>query len=203
MSRARLITRLEICVALTACLAGILAVDYGRPLCYADGSLAEIIPNRRSPDNLLDYYATAHERQDIIMYQQALHDLFRFELIIGGVGISDVPPERVCFKRAKAIKATRNMFNDGRIGDIDIDLLPVDEWTPCSEVCTIEEGIAKTFEALRITLDPVIHITIQEPNGESWIFGLHHTWLHITVVPDPNLPGSWVILRIREELEPA
>jgi hypothetical protein len=203
MSRAHLMTRLQACAAITVCLTGVLAVDYGNPRCYADGSQGQIPLNRQSPDNLLRFYAAAHERQDIIMYQEALHDLFRFELIIGGVGISDVPPERVCFNRAKAISATRKMFNDVRIADIDIDLLPVDDWSPCREVCPVGEGISRTFDALRITLDPVIYLTIEEPNGESWIFGLHHTWFHITVVPDPNLPGSWVILRIREELEPA
>ncbi len=201
MTRAEPLARPHTFIIPALCTVGILLIDLCLAFCNGS-SRAASVPNRRSPDDLLLSYAIAHETENLEMYAGLLHDSFMFEWGPGYINTLDCPPERTWFKKAMAIELTREMFHEPRILKIEIDLCPLDGWRQSSAKELEAMGVSPDTQALQITLDPVIHLLISEPGGESWVLDVHHTWFYVTVVPDPAQPGSWVILHITEDVEP-
>jgi hypothetical protein len=81
--------------------------------------------DRSTPDRLLQFYIEAHERKDIEMYQQALHEHYVFVLEPHSVERMGMP--RV-LSRAGDIRAQDRMFGEPWIESIAIRMLPLTNW---------------------------------------------------------------------------
>lgn len=201
MERTRLATSLEALVFIIVyTLADPAVICRGLPCCVL-GVPSSLAPDRSTPDNLVYSYAIAHERRDIVMYKALLHDSFIYEYGPGYLSTMDSPPEQAWFGKAEAIQLTINLFAEPCIEDFELDLLPVNGWTPCEKVPMRSRYSHSGLGALQITLDPVIYITLEEQCSDRRVLEVNHTWFHVTVVPDPQCPGLWVILQIMEDRE--
>ena len=195
--KANCITALSIAVFL--CLVSISSANSENGGTPSQEGQARAEPSRKTPNDLLLFYKVAHETKNIEMYEEALHDLFRLEMDSENTRRQNLAPHEAWMGKDRAVVATRRMFED--IKAIHIDLIPITEWEPCIEFRTTKTGKRDSLHGLRITVDPLIQYHLDGLGGTDSVVEGSYTWFHITVVPDPRSPGSWVILRIKDEVE--
>ena len=159
----------------------------------------EARPSRRTPDELMRFYEIAHRTKNLQMYKETLHGLFRLEMDSENTRKQNLTPEEAWVGKAGAVNGTRRMFED--LKAVDIQLVPITEWEPCTEVRVLPSGERLSLDGLRITMDPLIYYYLYGRAGANGPLSGSYSWFHITVVRDPDSPNSWVILRIKDEVE--
>jgi hypothetical protein len=147
--------------------------------------------------NLIEYFEAAHERRDIEMYEECLHDQYTFwfwedEIIIW---------PRPWIDRSEDIGVTQNMFLAEVVTDIQVDLLNL---TDVPGATTDEERFNLVFIPGESGMDTVwvgdfkVDMHVVEDNGEQmidhWVDG--RADLHL--VRDPIYPDFWCIWQIRD-----
>lgn len=167
--------------------------------CFAEEPQAETIPDRTTPDNLLLFYEVAHETKNLEMYEEALHESFRLYMDTATADRMGVNPEDAWIDKTRAVLSTHNMFE--HILAVEINLVPTSEWKPYTGVEITPTGEPDTLSGMQILLDPEIHIHVSRETGEVKSYDYSESWFHVVVVPDPVTPGSWVILRILDEVD--
>ena len=93
------------------------------------------------------------------------------------------------------------MFSDPMVKAVRPHFFPLTDWEPCTATVATDSGTVELFHGFQITVDPVIDLELVGPRGGTKVIEVNRTNMQITVVPDPEVPGSWVILSIKEELE--
>lgn len=159
------------------------------------------VPDRSTPDHLLQFYVTAHEGKDIKMYEQTLHQDYVFILDSKTAARQGLPKGKAWISRAKDVFAADSMFRDPSIGSIRMQLLPLTEWRSSTAVAVGASGWPEAMDAVEIDLDPTLAIEVRTLAGSSKVYTFNRNIIHMIVVPDPEVPGSWVILRIEEEIQ--
>lgn len=157
--------------------------------------------DRSTPDRLLQFYIQAQERKDIDMYRETLHDDYMFFMDSRSAARMGIPEESAWLSRAQDIAAQDRLFSDPSIESIQIQMRPMTEWHPYRTMIAADSTGSETAGRLEIAVDPTMLIGTLEPGGNTRVYTFDRNTLCITVVPDPRTPGSWVILRIEEELE--
>jgi hypothetical protein len=187
---------------------GVLLLYLG--VCYPDGEiLNQTVPSeagavaftRQSPDELLWFYIMAHELQDIEMYKQALHKDYRYWVVPDTEPDLDEILDMPWITRASDVLAADSMFSDPIVKAIHLRFFPITDWEPCTARLGADSSGVQLIHGFEITVDPLIRLEIPTFRGGTAFKEISRTSMRITVVPDPEVPGSWVILSIREEWE--
>jgi hypothetical protein len=154
-------------------------------------------PLRRlsAPDGLLECFAISYSIQAIRMCGQALDELFEFESAEDVADSLGLPPDRPWWGKTNDMQSTLNMFDACHVTVVELDWEAcihqfIDTSTAPPET-TMIEGVCRMFE-------PDVRVYIEEPGEEPWIIWANSTLLDIMVRPDPDEPGVWTILRIKE-----
>ena len=103
--------------------------------------------------------------------------------------------------RAKDIQAMDTMFSDPIVKAIHMRFFPITDWEACTVALGADSVGAQPIHGFEITVDPLIHLEIPTHSGGTYFKAISRTTMRITVVPDPEMPSSWVILAIREKWE--
>jgi len=176
-------------------------------------STCDVIPlyPRPSANDLIEFFAGAYEEEDIEKYSVALSEFFEFEFTPDVADSLGLPEETPWWGKTDDIASTENMFGAPEVPKIQIDLdqsgssswesvvhrhIGPDGDDPGDEPDTTEiEGLGKEFE-------PDIKVWIDRPDEDVFILWVNNSLLDIWVAPDPDSPGHWVILRIKEMEKP-
>jgi hypothetical protein len=135
------------------------------------------------------------------MYQQALHEDYVFMVDSHMAADMGAAKGSVWFSRTGDIVAQDRMFGDPSIEWIQMQFLPLTEWRPCKAMVAVDSNRVEAVEGFEITVDPTLSFKMLKRGGAARVYTFDRNTLWITVVPDPQVPGSWVILRIEEEIE--
>jgi len=178
--------------------------------CYSDSELPRnslpseaglVAFSRQSPDDLLQFFRIAHELRDIEMYKQALHLGYRYWIVPDTESDLEELLEVPWITRAKDIQAAESMFSDPIVKAIHMRFFPITDWKSCTVTLGADSAGAKPVHGFEITVDPLIQLELPTYGGGTYLKEITRTNMRITVVPDPEVPGSWVIFAIREEWE--
>jgi hypothetical protein len=163
--------------------------------------------DRGSPDGLIEHFARSYAGRRPRMCSDALDVLFEFEFTPDVADSMGLPEDMPWWGKDEDMQSTRNMFQDNSVVDIDMALEPFGgmDWEVCArdfigtsvvppETTTVV-GLCRTFE-------PDIRIHIEKEGEEPWILWVNSTLLDIMVRPDPDEPGAWSIVRIKESYKP-
>ena len=178
--------------------------------CYSDSEVpgnsvpsevGSVTFSRQSPDDLLKFYTMAHELRDIEMYKQALHRDYRYWIVPDTEsdleGLLEIP----WITRAKDLQATDSMFSDPIVKTIHMRFFPITDWKACTVTLGADSARAGEVHGFEITVDPLIQLELPTYGGATYLKEITRTKMRIIVVPDPEVPDSWVIFGIQEEWE--
>ena len=200
------------------CLLAGLAIGCGNErICFDNPPEPKPKPTRTTPNGLLDMFVQAYEAKDLNMYSELLAEGYEFCFEKPGYAPPEIATD-TCLSRSEDLSSTQSMFEDPRIGAINISFTKALEWISCSE---------DTVEGFCCVLAPSITVTIKDAlgaragtaarsNPSTWgylklAFGdnghaleagtvsISRCRLYVTVIPDRQHPGLWAILSIRED----
>jgi hypothetical protein len=158
--------------------------------------------NRKTPDNLLNFFGYAYEEEDPELYDEALDFYFEFEFTDEVADSLGLPKDSPWWGKEEDKASTENMFDDAHVKKIEFHLERSgvgSDWEDCwrefitddPPETTLIQGVCEIFE-------PEIKVYIEEPGEEERILWVHESLLDIMVRPDPEQPELWTILRIKE-----
>jgi hypothetical protein len=158
------------------------------------------IGDRTSPDNLLEYFATAYEDKSLERYDEALDEFYSFTFMKDDWTAAGVSEDRPYWGKSEDEEQTEILFTHAETKAISFDLVKVMTWYYC--VDTVEVGgQPQEVDAWCCTIKPDIRVDV-EKDGKSTTFWVKNSWLDVKVVEDRLYPGLWTVLRIEEFTAP-
>lgn len=167
--------------------------------------------DRKSPDNLINFFAQAYEDQDIDAYTEALDFYFQFEFTPEVADSIGLPADEPWWGKGEDITSTENMFDDPEVTGVEMNLVPRGvgaDWQPVvykhiapdgddpddEPDTTVIEGLGKEF-------DPDIKVHIDEPGKETLTLWVNDSILDVWVTQDRDYEDLWTIMRVTETLK--
>jgi hypothetical protein len=152
--------------------------------------------DRKTPDHLLEWLATAYEEKGGEAYDEALHDKFLFVFTDEVAHDMGLPADQPWWGKTQDVNSTRKMFADPRVKDIKMDYVTVGNWEAITDSVGGEE-----YSCLFSRVTPDIEVTIDESGTEPTTYVVRESWLDISVVMDTtSVPGETLfqLLKIEE-----
>jgi len=156
------------------------------------------VGDRRSPDHLLEFFATAYEDKSIERYEESLDLSYTFTFMEADWGRAEVPPDRPYWGLTEDLPRTTAMFIDEKTGAISFDFRPaVADWFACTEIVWTGSDW-DTLDAVCCSHDPVIDVTVNYSGEEPTTYQVRSSRVEITAIEDRFNPELWTILKIKE-----
>jgi hypothetical protein len=153
--------------------------------------------DRKTRDNLMEFFANAYQEENIDDYIESLHDKFLFQFTPAAAETLGLPPDQPWWGKTEDVAATRNMFEDATVTEITMQLTKVIDWYGCVD---IREAPPDTIIGWCARFDATIDVTVTEPGQEPLTYIVRDSWLDLIVTADPlSTIGEWVIVRIEEK----
>jgi hypothetical protein len=160
------------------------------------------IGDRKSPDNLLEFFATAYEDKSIDRYTESVDDSYSFTFMEDDWPAAGVSADRPYWGKTEDVERTQNMFTNADTKAISFDFgLPIMPWYYCPDSIYVEDHweVVDGFCCIR---KPDIKVDVDDSQKGFTTYWVKGSWLEITVIEDRLNAGLWTVLRIRESLEP-
>jgi hypothetical protein len=163
-----------------------------------DGNGKHPIGDRKTPDHLLEFFATAYEDRSIERYSEALDHDYRFEFMESDWDSAQVPPNAPYWGWTEDVPRTQNMFENANTTDISFYFgLPLfASWVPTTDTIFVE-GLPVEVDALLRRYQPEIQVVVENDKGTT-TYWVNASWVNVKVVQDRLDPSLWTILRIVE-----
>jgi hypothetical protein len=153
--------------------------------------------DRKKPNNLLEFFATAYEEKDLDRYTESLDDAYTFEFDPQDYGDAGVSQEKPYWGLTEDLPRTGAMFTSPGTKGISMDLSQ-----------KLMNWIADTFyidntpvEGFTCVINPLIDVTIEKTPGEEPVTKqVRKSRLTVAVIPDRKIAGLWTILKITERV---
>jgi hypothetical protein len=156
-----------------------------------------IVYDRKSPDNLLNFFAEAYESQDGDQYEESLHDKYLFLFTSDIADSLELPPDQPWWGKTQDVQSTKKMFLDDGVLSVSMRLQKAIDWYSCTEIREHEDP-PDTISGLCAQLDPDIKVTLDKGEDEPLTLWVNDSYLNVTATPDPNADDLWVVVRIEE-----
>lgn len=172
-------------VVLMICLAGYLAGcsvnDGGEP--------PPPVLDRKTPPNLINFFADSYIEKDIDRYDESLHDEFLFTFTTEDAELIGLPVDEPWWGKTPDIAAAGNMFESPAVSKVEMDL-------------PINSGPWVTEDGLGYRLEPTIKVTVEDAEGgEPTTYFVFSSWFLVEIVEDPYDSTLWVFKGIEESLK--
>ena len=156
------------------------------------------IGDRTTPNNLLEFFATAYEDRSIERYDEALDFDYKFEFMEADYDSAGVPPNAPYWGKTEDVPRTQNMFESPNTTGISFDFgLPLFvNWVSVKDTIFVE-GLPVEVDALLGRYEPDIEVVVEGEEG-STTYWVNNSWVNIKVIQDRQDPSLWTILRIVE-----
>ena len=163
-----------------------------------DGNGNHPIGDRKNPNSLLEFFATAYEDKAIDRYEEALDNDYRFEFMEADWESAGVPANAPYWGRGEDVDRTRIMFENPNTTGISFDFgLPLFvNWVPTKDTIWVD-ALPVEVDALLGRYQPDIQVIVENDKG-STTYWVNNSWVNIKVVQDRLDPSLWTILRIVE-----
>ena len=145
--------------------------------------------DRKTPQNLIKYFADAYKNKDINKYLESLADAYLFEFDPNDYDLAGVTEDEPWWGKTEDETSTGKMFDDPGVSGVEMDL-------------PIDTGPWATEDGLGFRLNPSIKVTVENPEGGEpttyWVFS---SWLYVEVIIDPYDSSLWVFKEINEQVK--
>jgi hypothetical protein len=156
--------------------------------------------DRKTRDNLLDFFARAYMDKSIDRFGEALDDDYTFEFWKKDYPAAGVDSINPYWGRTEDIERTTSMFINPQTMSISFNFnLPMVPWYQCDDVINVD-GQPQVVNAFCSTWKPDIQVTV-EGETEPTTYWVNASWILVTVIQDRKDPSLWTILRLEETLE--
>ena len=173
-------------VILMICIAGYVAgcsvTDGGDPI--------KPVLDRKTPENLINFFADSYVEKDIDRYDESLHDRFLFTFTTEDAEDIGLPVDEPWWGKTPDVNTAENMFESADVGIIEMDL-------------PIGGGPWPTEDGLLYRLEPTIKVTVEDGTAEdpSTTYLVFSSWFDVEIVVDPYDTALWVFKGIEESLK--
>ncbi len=155
------------------------------------GGDGKTILDRKTPENLFEFYSDAYETRDIDRYEECLHDSFRFWFLEQDHDTAGLPPGIYYWGKSEEVRVMNNMFNAEEV------LRTVMHLNICSGPDTALGG-----KGLSYRLDPDVKLTRmeeREAGQEEMTYFVSSSYFDVIVVQDSF--GLWQFWEMEEILK--
>lgn len=168
------------------------------PFSPGDGGDGKDHGNRKNPNNLLEFFATAYEDRSIERYSEALDNDYKFEFMEADWDSAEVPPDAPYWGKTEDVPRTQSMFENANTTGISFDFgLPLFvNWVNIKDTIYVE-GLPVEVDALLGRYQPDIQVVVENEKG-STTYWVNNSWVNIKVIQDRQDTSLWTILRIVE-----
>jgi hypothetical protein len=155
--------------------------------------------DRKSPDRLLEFFATVYEDKDLDRYEESLDDDYTFTFMQDDFEEAGVSAERPYWSKWEDVPRTNMMFTAAKTKNIAMDLsIRETIWIAVTEYINID-GTPTPVDGFFCRIKPVIDVTIEGGTGEEPVIKqVRKSHIDVTVIPDRHIAGLWTILKIIE-----
>ena len=154
--------------------------------------------DRKSPDHLLEFFATAYEDKDIDRYTESLDDAYTFEFDPLDYDSAGVSAEKPYWGITEDKERTNSMFTSPETKGISMDLSQkMMDWIADTFYIDAETPV----EGFTCVINPTIDVTIEMTPGEEPVTKqVRKSRLTLAVIRDRKIVGLWTILKITERV---
>lgn len=153
-----------------------------------DGPGVEPEYDRTTPENLINFFADAYERQDLDKYDESLHDGFLFTFLPDDADSAGLPPDQPWWGKTEDVASARKLFDNAEVTNISMDLAVVTKWP--------------TEDGFGFRLDPDVKVTVEKAGAtEPLVLWVNNSWFDVEIVEDPYDTELWVFAFIDESLK--
>jgi hypothetical protein len=154
--------------------------------------------NRETPDNLLEFFATAYEDRDIDLYMEALDDFYQFTFLEADWEDAGVDAENPYWGKTRDVTSTDQMFDDPEVKGIEMSFTIDVPWDICTETIWSGEDTTEVSGVCAPLITPDIKVHTEVPGEEPLTYWVNKSWISVMVIPDRHNTNLWTILRIEE-----
>ncbi len=173
-------------VVLMICIAAYMA---GCSVSGGGGDPVKPDRDRKTPENLIKFFADAYEKKDIDRYSESLHDNFLFTFTSDDADLLGLPPDQPWWGKTPDVNTAKNMFEASTVTKIEMDL-------------PLNSAPWPTDDGIGYRLEPTIKVTVEEPGAvEPTIYFVFASWFVVEIVEDPYDSTLWVFKAIEESLK--
>ncbi|MGD9401986.1 MAG: hypothetical protein PVF95_06935 [bacterium] len=145
--------------------------------------------SRATPEELIAALAYALEEEQILIYDECLHDEYQFEFLPQDADDAGLPPEAPWWGKTQDVSAVSGVFSDPMVKNIE------------SEIC-VDAGPWTLPEGVGYRLDPSMEFTIsRESVPEDTTLYVGNSYLYVEIARDPYDDDLWVFKTIEERLK--
>jgi hypothetical protein len=173
-------------VILMICLAG-----YGAGCSVSSDGGDPVKPelDRKTPENLMKFFADSYVEKDIDRYDESLHDEFLFTFTTEDAELIGLPVDEPWWGKTPDVNTADNMFESPDVSKIEMDL-------------PIAGGPWPSEDGLLYRLEPTIKVTVEDPGGgEPTTYFVFSSYFDVEIVEDPYDSELWVFKGIQESLK--
>jgi hypothetical protein len=170
------------------------------PFSPDDGGNGDPKRDRKSPDRLLEFFATVYEDKNQVGYEESLDDDYTFTFMPADYDSAGVSAEEPYWGRTEDIERTHAMFAAADVKKIVMDLgtKVTPTWIDVTEVINVG-GTPTLVDGFYCRIRPLIDVTIEGAGGEEPVIKqVRNSHIDVTVIPDRHNAGLWTILKIIE-----
>ena len=173
-------------VVLMICFAGYLA---GCSVSSDDGDPADPVYDRKTPENLIEFFADSYVEKDIERYDESLDDGFLFTFTSEDAELIGLPVDEPWWGKTPDVAAARNMFESPDVSKVEMDL-------------PLAGGPWPSEESVWYRLEPTIKVTVEDAGGgEPTTYFVFSSWFDVEIIEDPYDSTLWVFKGIEESLK--
>jgi hypothetical protein len=173
-------------VVLMICIAGYAA---SCSVSSDGGDPVDPVLDRKTPENLIKFFADSYIERDIDRYDESLHDEFLFTFTTEDAELIGLPADEPWWGKTPDVAAANNMFESPDVTKVEMDL-------------PVSSGPWPTEDGLGYRLEPAIKVTVEEAGATEpttyWVFS---SWFDVEIVEDPYDTTLWVFKGIQESLK--
>lgn len=175
-----------VCVILMICFAGYLA---GCSVSSDGGDPPPPVYDRKTPENLIKFFADSYVEKDIERYDESLDDGFLFTFTSEDAELIGLPVDEPWWGKTPDVAAAGNMFESPDVSKVEMDL-------------PLAGGPWPSEESVWYRLEPTIKVTVEDAGGgEPTTYFVFSSWFDVEIIEDPYDSTLWVFKGIEESLK--
>ena len=169
------------------CIAGYVA---GCSVSSDGGDPVDPVLDRKTPENLIKFFADSYVEKDIDRYDESLHDEFLFTFTTEDAQLIGLPVDEPWWGKTPDVNTARNMFESADVSNIEMDL-------------AVNAGPWPTEDGLGYRLEPTIKVSVEDGPAEDpiTVYFVFSSWFLVEIVEDPYDETLWVFTGIQESLK--
>jgi hypothetical protein len=153
--------------------------------------------DRKTPDNLMEFFATVYADKDIDRYEEALDKDYLFEFMEADWGPAGVSEANPYWGKTEDVPRTEAMFTSPQTKAITIEFNQLAVNWQHTMVTINVDGEEQLVDAFERRYKPEIQVTVED-GDELTTYWVHQSWVDVTVIKDRFDSTLWTIIKMVE-----